>query len=186
MIAAKTGHTRLELVQGDITREAVDAIVNAANTSLMGGGGVDGAIHDAAGPDLLKECRTLGGCPTGEARITAGYQLPARYIIHTVGPVYRLERNPAQLLERAYWNSLSLAQQHSLKSVAFPAISTGVYGYPRTEAAPIALRTTIDYIDKNQPQFELVRFVMFSPSALAAFQTALQELCAIDSRVRLI
>jgi O-acetyl-ADP-ribose deacetylase (regulator of RNase III) len=184
MIAAKAGYTRLELVQGDITLETVDAIVNAANASLQGGGGVDGAIHKAAGPELLSECRKLGGCPTGEARITAGYQLPARYVIHTVGPIFWLEQNAALLLERAHWNSLSLAQQHSLRSVAFPAISTGSYGYPLSQAAPIALQTIIDYIDKNQPDFELVRFVMFSSSALTAFQAALQDLCEKDSRIR--
>lgn len=130
----------LHLWQGDITTLVVDAIVNAANASLLGGGGVDGAIHAAAGPELLEACRTLGGCPTGEARITPGFRLPARYVIHTVGPVWQGgTANEAMLLAACYRNSLSLAAAHNCRSVAFPAISTGVYGYPPELAAPIAL-----------------------------------------------
>jgi len=170
------GNATLELVQGDITQQAMDAIVNAANPTLLGGGGVDGAIHRAAGPDLLTECRTLGGCETGDAKITKGYQLKARHVIHTVGPVYRRAgQRAAELLASAYRRSLEVASENGLKSIAFPSISTGAYGYPLDEAAPIALKTVCDYLKKH-PDIELVRFVLFDQHTLKAYEEALKKL----------
>ena len=153
---------RIEVVQGDITRLEVDAIVNAANTSLLGGGGVDGAIHRAAGPDLLKECRTLGGCPTGEARITGGYRLPARWVIHTVGPIWRGgDSGEDGLLASCYRNSLTLAVERDIRTIAFPAISTGVYGFPMERATRIAVKETVRFLE-DRTAIEKVTFVCFS------------------------
>jgi O-acetyl-ADP-ribose deacetylase (regulator of RNase III) len=169
------GQTHLELVVGDITHQDTDAIVNAANNSLLGGGGVDGAIHAGAGPELLEECRALGGCQTGEAKITKGYRLKARYVIHTVGPVYHGWPREATLLARCYEQSLTRATVHRLRSVAFPSISTGVYGYPPDEAAPIALKAVIRYLIVH-PGIELVRFVLFDRRTFEAYARALDEL----------
>lgn len=152
----------MKVVQGDITKLKVDAIVNAANKSLLGGGGVDGAIHAAAGPELLAECKTLGGCETGEAKITKGYELLAKYIIHTVGPIYRFH-SPAEdkrLLADCYHNSLELAEKHNCKSVAFSCISTGVYGYPKKEAAEVAVTTVKEWLTEHQSQMEVI-FCLF-------------------------
>jgi len=161
----------VELVQGDIVDQEVEAIVNAANSSLLGGGGVDGAIHRAAGPQLLAECRTLGGCATGEARITKGYRLKAGSVIHTVGPVYRGRAHDAELLASAYRSSLTLAVQHGITTIAFPSISTGIYGYPLAEAAPIALQTVSDFLEQ-QAQIRLVRFVLWDRASLATYEQA--------------
>jgi O-acetyl-ADP-ribose deacetylase (regulator of RNase III) len=165
---------RITVRQADITTLAVDAIVNAANTSLLGGGGVDGAIHRAAGPELLAECRTLGGCPTGEARITRGYRLPARHIIHAVGPRYRDGKHgePA-LLAGAYTTSLRVAALNGLRSIAFPAISCGIYGYPLAEAAAIAVDSVRGGL-AAEPSIEEVIFACFSGDVEAAFLAALR------------
>ena len=164
---------RVSLLEGDITKLQVDAIVNAANTSLLGGGGVDGAIHRAAGPELLAECRTLGGCPTGEARITAGYRLPAKYVIHTVGPIWGGgDRGEPELLASSYRNSLALATKHQVRNIAFPAISCGIYGYPIPDACQIALRETMAYLDTNELP-ESVTFVCFGREIYDAYQAAL-------------
>jgi len=164
---------RIEAAQGDITTLAVDAIVNAANTSLLGGGGVDGAIHRAAGPQLLEECRTLGGCPTGEARITGGYNLPARHVIHTVGPVWRGgEKGEPELLASCYRNSLALAKENGIKTIAFPSISTGVYGYPIERACRTAIAETRRFLEADDT-IERVTFVCFSPSDQECYQAAL-------------
>jgi O-acetyl-ADP-ribose deacetylase (regulator of RNase III) len=160
---------KLEALQGDITQLDVDAIVNAANTSLLGGGGVDGAIHRAAGPGLLEECRTLGGCPTGEARITKGYNLAARHVIHTVGPVYSGKPRDKDLLTGCYRNSLQLAVDNNLTSIAFPAISCGVYGYPIEEACQIAVDTTCNFLQANPPIGRVI-FMLFSPADLKVYE----------------
>jgi O-acetyl-ADP-ribose deacetylase len=166
---------RITLVNGDITKLNVDAVVNAANESLLGGGGVDGAIHRAAGPQLLEECRRLGGCPTGEARVTAGYDLPARYIIHTVGPVWRGgTHGEAELLASAYRSSLSVARDQEVESVAFPAISCGVYGYPLEEAAGVAVREIRDFLARNDLPREVV-LVAFSADTERSLRRALEK-----------
>lgn len=164
---------RIRIETGDITRLAVDAIVNAANESLLGGGGVDGAIHRAAGPALLSECRTIGGCPTGEARITGGYRLAARHVIHTVGPVWQGgRRGEPGLLSACYRNSLELARLHRLRSIAFPAISTGIYGYPLALATGIAVAEVCRFVSREPLPAQII-FVCFSAEAAAVYEAAL-------------
>jgi len=166
---------RMELALGDITRQKVDAIVNAANSTLLGGGGVDGAIHRAAGPQLLEECKQLGGCPTGEARITKGYELPAKYVIHTVGPVWRGGRKGEdELLGNCYRNTLRLAAENQVKSIAFPSISTGAYGFPIKRAAGIAVATVTDCLYSLRA-IEKVMFVCFSKSDYNVYEFELAK-----------
>lgn len=166
---------RIEIVQGDITRLKVDAIVNAANNMLAGGGGVDGAIHRAAGPQLLEECQTLGGCPTGSAKITAGYQLPARYVIHAVGPVWQGgDQQEDHLLASCYRTSLELAAARNLQSIAFPAISCGVYRFPPERAAQIAV-DTVNVFLQQQSSLKRVIFACFDDRIRSAFETALAQ-----------
>ncbi len=172
----KIGPSTLELVEGDITRQDTEAVVNAANKYLRPGGGVDGAIHRAGGPAIEAACRGLGGCPTGEARITTGGNLKARYVIHTVGPVYKDGRHrEPELLASCYRESLKLASAHGIKSLAFPSISTGVYGYPMEDAAKVALKAVIDYL-AHHPEIERVRFVLFGGAAYEVYEKALQEM----------
>ncbi len=167
--------SRIEILKGDITKLQVDAIVNAANNSLLGGGGVDGAIHRAAGPKLLEECRGLGGCETGEAKITKGYNLPAKYVIHTVGPVWRGgKNNEDELLGNAYANSLKLAKKNDLKTIAFPGISTGVYAFPLERAADIAIKEVSEFL-KNDDTVEKVVFVQFSDKAYKLYEEKLLQ-----------
>lgn len=163
----------LKIVLGDITKSDCDAIVNAANTSLLGGGGVDGAIHRAAGPELLEECRTLHGCPTGDARITKGYRLPAKYVIHTPGPIWRGGRyGEEELLASCYRRCLELAAEHGVKRIAFPSISTGIYGFPLEKAAPIAIHTIRTFC-KDHPQIEEARMVCFDQRTKTYYEKAL-------------
>ena len=170
---------RIQTIQGNITEQKdVEAIVNAANTSLLGGGGVDGAIHRAAGPQLLAECRTLGGCMTGDAKITKGYNLPCSYVIHTVGPIYHNGlRGEERFLENAYRNSLQLAMDHGIRTIAFPSISTGIYSYPLEDAAEIAIRTVRDFYLAHQDAFDYVRFVLFDGRTHKAYDDAIFKLC---------
>jgi O-acetyl-ADP-ribose deacetylase (regulator of RNase III) len=175
----EVGDTTLELVEGDITRQDTEAIVNAANNSLLGGGGVDGAIHRAGGPEILEQTRKLGGCATGDAKITTGGRLQARYVIHAVGPVYRREgsERAAELLASAYRRCLEVATENDVRSVAFPSISTGAYGYPLEEAAPLALRTVIDYLSGEEGHgLELVRFVLYGRQAFDVYRRALRRI----------
>jgi O-acetyl-ADP-ribose deacetylase len=166
----------IDLVQGDITQQATDAIVNAANTTLLGGGGVDGAIHRAGGPAILSACRRLGGCTTGDAKMTTGGRLPARFVIHTVGPVYRDGRHgEPDLLASAYRRSLEVVVGAELRSVAFPSISTGAYRFPIGEAAPIALGTVTQFDREHPGALDLVRFVLFSASDLAVYRHSLEK-----------
>lgn len=166
---------RIEVVRGDITKLAVDAIVNAANSSLLGGGGVDGAIHRAAGPELVMECATLGGCNTGEAKITRGYRLPARHVIHTVGPVWRGgTHGEPELLALCYRNSLALADRHGLSSIAFPAISTGIYGYPLEAAARIAIAEVRNFFAAHRGDQRVI-FVCFGDAAHQTYTRLLAE-----------
>ena len=164
----------IETVLGDITKQTdVEAIVNAANNSLLGGGGVDGAIHRAAGRELLAECRTLNGCETGEAKITSAYKLPCKYVIHTVGPIYRGGNSgEPQLLANAYKNSMKLALQNKIRTIAFPSISTGIYSYPLEEAAEIAIKTVNDFYLEHQNEFDCIRFVLFDARTKQAYDNA--------------
>jgi O-acetyl-ADP-ribose deacetylase len=175
----KIHQSMLMLVQGDITRQETDAIVNAANTGLRGGGGVDGAIHRAGGPKIMEECKKIGNCPTGEARITSGGRLRAKHVIHAVGPVYQdgKHREP-ELLAGAYRNSLELASRHGIKTVAFPSLSTGAYGYPLESAANVALTTVRDYL-MGHPEIETVRFVLFGEDAYQVYEGVLKEVTAV-------
>jgi O-acetyl-ADP-ribose deacetylase (regulator of RNase III) len=168
--------TKLAAIQDDITRLMVDAIVNAANPTLLGGGGVDGAIHRAAGPELLAECRMLGGCATGEAKLSGGYRLPARHVIHTVGPVWHGgEHGEAELLAACYRNSLTLANRHGLVSIAFPCISTGVYGYPADAAAAIAFATVHGFLQQQPQTLREVLFCCFSEADYRFYRYLLGE-----------
>lgn len=165
----------LALLQGDITQVRADAIVNAANSGLRGGGGVDGAIHDAGGPSIMAECRKIGGCPTGSAVATTAGNLPAKYVFHAVGPIYHGRKEDEQLLAGAYQSCLNLAEQKGIESIAFPSLSTGVYGYPLEEAAPIALHTIVEHI-KKPTSLKQVTMVLYGNRAYQAFEKALQDI----------
>ena len=168
---------RIQTVQGDITKvDDLEAIVNAANNSLLGGGGVDGAIHRAAGPKLLEECRTLHGCETGEAKLTGAYDLPCRYVIHTVGPIWNGGKSgEAKLLENAYQNSLQAAVDQGIRTIAFPSISTGVYSYPVEQAALIAVKTVRKFCEEHRDKIDIVRFVLFDAKTCAVYDHAIRD-----------
>ena len=176
VMKAEQVRNRIEIVEGDVTKQRVDAIVNAANTTLLGGGGVDGAIHRAAGPELLEECRALGGCPTGQAKITKGYKLPAKWVIHTVGPVWRDgQHGEEELLASCYRNSLALAEQKGVRTIAFPSISTGAYGFPMERAARIAVTEIKTFLERNS-SMEKVVLVCLGKSAFDIHREALAEI----------
>lgn len=187
MIRALIKQAAIELIQGDITLETTDAVVNAANESLGGGGGVDGALHRAAGPGLMAECNQIGGCPPGEARITGAYKLRSKYVIHAVGPVYDAAnpRTP-HLLASAYQHSLELAVAHRLRSIAFPSISTGTYGYPVQTAAAIALATGIQFINTHAGALDLIRWVLFDQRTYAAYAATLAAIAVENDNLRLM
>ena len=167
---------RIEIVFGDITKQKVDAIVNAANTTLLGGGGVDGAIHHAAGPELLAECKNLNGCKTGEAKITKGYNLPVKFVIHTVGPIWEAGNNGEdQLLTNCYNNSLKLAVDNQIKTIAFPAISTGVYGFPLERATQIAIKTTANFLNSDE-SIKKVIFICFDKKTYQTYENILASI----------
>lgn len=174
-IFREIGDSRLEVVQGDITNQKTEAIVNAANKRLAPGGGVAGAIHRSAGPELWEECKDLGGCETGEAKISGGHQLPAQYVIHTVGPVYSNSPEDPKLLEASYRNSLELAKENGIKSVSFPALSTGAFGYPEEEAGEIAFNTIIEFL-KGNPLPQLVRLVLYGEDSFNLHRRLLEEI----------
>ena len=173
----KYKNTQIRTIQGDITKiDSVEAIVNAANRTLLGGGGVDGAIHRAAGPELLKECRTLNGCDTGGAKITGAYHLPCQYVIHTVGPVWHGGgHDEAQLLGNCYRNSLKVAKENGIRTIAFPSVSTGVYSYPLDQASEVAVAAVKGFIDENPDAIDEVVWVLFDPRTLKAYEKALGE-----------
>ena len=175
-MASESISYRIAVVEGDIAQQRVDAIVNAANRTLLGGGGVDGAIHRAAGPELLAECRTLHGCATGQAKVTHGYKLPAKWVIHAVGPVWQDgNHGENELLASCYRNCFALVEQHGIKTVAFPSISTGAYGFPMDRAARIAVRETKNFLERNSP-VEKVLLVCFGAEALKIHEAALREI----------
>lgn len=180
----KIGNTIISLIKGDITNESLDAIVNAANSRLAGGGGVDGAIHRAGGPTIMEECRKIGGCPTGSAVITSGGDLKARFVVHAVGPIYRDGmHNEAKLLESAYKKSLEIAGKNGLYTIAFPSISTGAYAYPVKEASKIALKTVIKFVEEHN-EFKLIRFVLFSVQDMEVYKNTLEDLLNTIPSVR--